>query len=170
MLDVDGSQFPLSDSTGTNDSLRSWQSAGLIWTVGTDVVLKMLAQTSSTDATLSGLVLNDGTNDLTLTPAFATGTTSYAASVGNAVSQITVTPETNDSNASVEYLDGNDAAITDADGTATGQQVALVVRRKHDQGQGHRRGRDDDRDLYGRRDRDGHHHDLAHRSRVKPRV
>ena len=85
------------------------------------------AAATSTDATLSGLVLNDGTNDLTLTPAFATGTTSYAASVGNAVSQITVTPETNDSNASVEYLDGSDAAITDADGTATGQQVALVV-------------------------------------------
>ena len=83
--------------------------------------------TTSTDATLSGLVLNDGTNDLTLTPAFATGTLSYAASVGNAVSQITVTPETNDSNASVKYLDGSNAEITDADGTATGHQVALVV-------------------------------------------
>ena len=38
------------------------------------------------------------------------------ASVDNAVSQITVTPTKSDSDASVEYLDGNDAAITDADG------------------------------------------------------
>ena len=82
---------------------------------------------ASTDATLSDLVLNDGTNDLTLTPNFATGTTSYMASVDNAVSQITVTPETNASDASVEYLDGNDAAITDADSVTTGQQVALEV-------------------------------------------
>ena len=79
------------------------------------------------DATLSGLVLNDGTNDLTLTPTFATDTTSYTASVGDAVSQITVTPTKSDTDASVEYLDAKDAAITDADGTATGQQVDLAV-------------------------------------------
>ena len=82
---------------------------------------------ASTDATLSSLVLNDGTNDLTLTPNFASGTTSYMASVDNAVSQITVTPTKSDSDASVEYLDGNDAAISDADGAATGHQVALEV-------------------------------------------
>ena len=82
---------------------------------------------ASTDATLSSLVLNDGTNDLTLTPTFASGTTSYMASVDNAVSQITVTPTKSDSDASVEYLDGNDAAISDADGAATGHQVALEV-------------------------------------------
>ena len=82
---------------------------------------------TSTDATLSSLVLNDGTNNLTLTPNFATGTTSYTASVANAVSQITVTPTKSDSDASVEYLDGNDAAITDADSVTTGQQVALEV-------------------------------------------
>ena len=85
------------------------------------------AATTSTDATLSSLVLNDGTNDLTLTPTFASGTTSYMASVDNAVSQITVTPTKSDSDASVEYLDGNDAAISDADGAATGHQVALEV-------------------------------------------
>ena len=82
---------------------------------------------ASTDATLSSLVLNDGTNDLTLTPNFASGTTMYLASVANAVSQITVTPTKSDSDASVEYLDGSDAAITDADGMTTGQQVALAV-------------------------------------------
>ena len=77
----------------------------------------------STDATLSNLSLSDGT----LTPAFASGTTSYTASVGNAVSQITVTPTKSDTDASVEYLDGSDATITDADGMTTGQQVALDV-------------------------------------------
>ena len=46
----------------------------------------------STDATLSNLSLSDGT----LTPAFASGTTSYTASVGNAVSQITVTSTKSD--------------------------------------------------------------------------
>ena len=75
------------------------------------------------DATLSNLSLSDGT----LTPAFASGTTSYTASVGNAVSQITVTPTKSDTDASVEYLDASDATITDADGTATGQQVDLDV-------------------------------------------
>ena len=49
------------------------------------------------------------------------------ASVDNAVSQITVTPTKSDSDASVEYLDGNDAAISDADGAATDHQVALEV-------------------------------------------
>ena len=78
---------------------------------------------TSTDATLSNLSLSDGT----LMPAFASGTTSYAASVANTVDQVTVTPTKSDSDASVEYLDAGDAAITDADGTATGQQVALAV-------------------------------------------
>ena len=123
VLDVDGSQFPISDSTASGIASRNWNSAGLSWTVGTDVALKMLEQTSTTDATLSNLSLSDGT----LTPAFASGTTSYTASVGNAVSQVTVTPTKSDTDASVEYLDGSDATITDADGMATGQQVALVV-------------------------------------------
>ncbi len=97
-------------------------------TTGTyTVVVTRAAPAASTDAALSGLVLNDGTNDLTLTPAFASGTTSYAASVGNGIDQITVTPEKSDTDASVEYLDGNDAAISDADGSAAGQQVALDV-------------------------------------------
>ena len=81
---------------------------------------------ASTDATLSGLVLNDGTNDLTLTPTFATDTTSYAASVANDIDRITVAPETNDDGATVAYLDENDAEIGDADGTTEGQQVALA--------------------------------------------
>ena len=127
VLDVDGSPFPLSDSTVSGNDVRNWNSAGLSWTVGTDVALKMFEQTSTNDATLSSLVLNDGTNDLILTPTFATDTTSYAASVANAVSQITVTPTKGDTDASVEYLDASEATITDADGMTPGQQVDLDV-------------------------------------------
>ena len=82
--------------------------------------------TTSTDATLSGLVLNDGTNDLTLTPTFATDTTSYTESVANDIDRITVAPETNDDGASFEYLDASDAPITDADGMTEGHQLDLA--------------------------------------------
>ena len=81
---------------------------------------------ASTDATLSGLAVNDGSSDLTLTPAFASGTTSYTASVGHAVDEVTVTPTKGDSNASIEYLDKEDSALTDAN-TTDGFQVALPI-------------------------------------------
>lgn len=51
----------------------------------------------STDATLSDLAPGSGT----LTPAFASGTTSYTASVANSVNSITVTPTVNESNATI---------------------------------------------------------------------
>ena len=106
---------------------------------------------ASTDATLSSLVLNDGTNDLTLTPNFASGTTSYMASVDNAVSQITVTP--------TERL-GRFGRVSrrkrrgDQRRRRGGHRPSGGARggREHDQGQGHRRGRRHDRDLHGRRD------------------
>ena len=47
----------------------------------------------SDDATLSGLMLNDGTNDVALDPAFAAATTSYAANVAILAAEITVTPD-----------------------------------------------------------------------------
>ena len=85
--------------------------------------------TTSTDATLSGLALENASDDsaLTLDPVFATGTTSYTASVANGVETVTVKPTVNESHATVAYLDGSDAAIADADGTKDDQQVALVV-------------------------------------------
>ena len=81
---------------------------------------------ASTDATLSGLTVNDGSSDLTLTPAFASGTTSYTASVAYAVEQVTVTPKKSDDNATIEYLDASDLTLPDAD-TAAGQQAAVAV-------------------------------------------
>ena len=49
------------------------------------------------------------------------------ASVDNDVDEITVAPTVNESNATVEYLDSTDAAITDANSGKTGQQVSLDV-------------------------------------------
>ena len=76
-------------------------------------------------AKLSALVVNDGSSDLTLTPAFVSGTTSYTASVANEVAEVTVTPTQNDTTATIEYLDSSDMTLTDA-GTEAGQQVTLT--------------------------------------------
>ena len=81
---------------------------------------------ASTDATLSDLVVNDGTMDLTLTPIFASSTIAYMASVGTAVTEVTVTATKNDTNATIEYLDKDDATLTDANTTDTGHQVAVA--------------------------------------------
>ena len=80
--------------------------------------------TLSTDATLSGLSLGTG---VTLSPAFASGKDTYTASVANSVDEVTVTPTTNHASATVEILDTDDLALTDADSTEDGFQVALSV-------------------------------------------
>ena len=76
----------------------------------------------STDATLSALTLSDiGFG------AFASGTTSYTASVANSVSQTTVTPTVNDSGATYVIKLGG---VTDADGIvplSVGSNVVTVV-------------------------------------------
>ena len=90
-------------------------------TTRTYTVAVTRADALSTDAMLSGLTLSGidfGT--------FASGTTSYTASVANSVSQTTVTPTVNDSSASyVIKLDG----VTDADGVvdlSVGRNVITV--------------------------------------------
>ena len=90
------------------------------------VTVKRAAATVSTDATLSDLVVNDGTTDLTLTPTFASGMYTYTASVVSTVAEVTVTPTKNDSGAAIEYLDESDATLTDANTTDTGHQVAVA--------------------------------------------
>ena len=78
----------------------------------------------STDATLSALSLGTG---VTLSPAFASGKDTYTASVANSVDEVTVTPTTNHASATVEILDTDNLALTDADSTEDGFQVALSV-------------------------------------------
>ena len=81
---------------------------------------------ASVDATLSDLGLkdNDGAG-ITLTPAFASVTTSYTATVANAVDEITVVPTPNDTAATVEIQDEGGTALVDADTGTDGFQVAL---------------------------------------------
>ena len=93
------------------------------------MTLTVQAATDSTDATLSGLALEnpDDSSAISLNETFASTTTSYTADVVNAVDEITIDPTVNESNATVEYLDSSDMALTDADGTEDDFQVALDV-------------------------------------------
>ena len=99
--------------------------SGVDWSMsdGQTVTLR-LRETPSENATLSGLAVNDGSSDLTLSPAFASDITSYTAWVPRAVDEVTVTATTLHPNAMIAWLDGSDMALTDA-GTAAGHQVAL---------------------------------------------
>ena len=77
-----------------------------------------VTRAGAADATLSALSLSG----VTLTPAFASGTTAYAASVGHGVTETTVTASASDANASVEVTP------EDADDrTVSGDQVDLAV-------------------------------------------
>ena len=64
---------------------------------------------------------------VTLSPTFASGTTTYAASVGNAVDEVTVTPTKGATSATIEYLNESDMMLADADDMEAGHQVALAV-------------------------------------------
>ena len=101
---------------------------GVSWTVG-DTVTVRLVKNRSNDATLSALTVNDGTNDLTLTPTFAPGTTTYTAPVVNSVDEITITPTVNDTTtpATYEIQNNSGTALTDADTGTDGFQVDLSV-------------------------------------------
>jgi len=70
-----------------------------------------VTRAASAIASLSNIKLSNGT----LTPAFATATTAYTASVANTVATITITPTTTDANATIKV---NGTAVTS--GTASG--------------------------------------------------
>ena len=72
---------------------------------------------ASTDATLSALTVNDGTNDLILDPPFVSGTFAYTAEVDNAVTTVTLTAMTTDDGASVSAVTLDGTAIADTDFT-----------------------------------------------------
>ena len=76
-----------------------------------------MTRAGSADASLNGLSLSG----VTLVPAFAAEATVYAATLGNAVTQTTVSATVTDANARV--------AVTpeDADPMAAGHQVDLAV-------------------------------------------
>ena len=83
---------------------------------------------ASTDATLSDIDITDSeSNDIALSPTFDAATTSYTASVDNDIEVLTVKADRSDAGATVEYLDGSDATLTDADLDTAGRQVSLDV-------------------------------------------
>ena len=82
---------------------------------------------TSTDATLSALALKDGSTAITLSPGFSSTVTTYTASVANAVDEITIVPEVNESNATYEIQDSGGTALADADDMEDGFQVDLDV-------------------------------------------
>ena len=81
-----------------------------------------VTRAGSADATLSGLLLIGGGGEVVvLTPAFASGTTVYAATVAHDVSAVTVTAQSTHSQSSVSITP------PDADRGTEGNQVNLVV-------------------------------------------
>lgn len=70
---------------------------------GTDTAADTAATTKSGDNSLSSLKISQGT----LSPAFKGSVTEYTASVGSDVNEITVTPVTSNSKATVESITGN---------------------------------------------------------------
>ena len=85
-------------------------------TAGDTALVTISASDLSVDATLTSLVLSEET----LSPSFASNTTSYAASVGYGVEKVTLTPTLSDSNASVS-IDMTTVA------TGSSHQVDLAV-------------------------------------------
>ena len=107
-----------------------WKS-GSTWMIksGSNEALRIIvdgyevAAVTVTDATLSALSVSGAT----LSPAFDAATTDYRTTVANAVSQVTITETKSESTATVEYLDGSDATLTDADPMTAGLQINLGV-------------------------------------------
>ena len=79
--------------------------------------------TLSTDATLSALALSG----VTLAPTFVSATEDYTATVGNAVTETTVTATPTHSGATVAFKDGDDNALTNPVTLAVGANVIKAV-------------------------------------------
>ena len=69
----------------------------------------------SADATLNTLVVNDGTNNLTLTPRFTSGTYAYAAEVDHDIATVTLTTIPNQTETAVSAVTLDGTAIADSD-------------------------------------------------------
>ena len=129
-------------ATGGTYYLRAFRSGSALgtYTLSVGGETPML----STDATLSALSLGTG---VTLSPAFASGTVTYTASVANSVDEVTVTTTTNHASATVEILDTDDmeddfqvalsvgdtvikvkVKVTAEDGTSTQTYTVTVTR------------------------------------------
>ena len=77
--------------------------------------------------TLTALSVTHGdpAEDVALSPAFDGATLGYDAEVGGEVAQITIVPTGSAPDVAIAYVDGNGAALADANGVADGHQVNL---------------------------------------------
>ncbi len=126
-LVVGSTDFDLDDATHvSSENAYLWTGTGLDWSSDTHVTLRLRrAVALSTDATLSGLTVYDGSSNLTLSPSFASGTEAYTASAAYDIATVTVTANKNQADATIAWLDASDATLVDADAMAPGRQVAL---------------------------------------------
>ena len=126
-LVVGSTDFDLDDATHvSSENAYLWTGTGLDWSSDTHVTLRLRrAVALSTDATLSGLTVYDGSSNLTLSPSFASGTETYTASAAYDIATVTVTASKNQADATIAWLDASDATLVDADAMAAGHQVAL---------------------------------------------
>ena len=115
-----------SSSASGGVNVRQWASTGFTWTAGTAVSLSISSTctTQSTDATLSALTASSSTSASgTFTSlnigTFASGTTSYTATVANSRTHVKLTPTVNDSNATVKVGKGS-SLTTVTSGSASG--------------------------------------------------
>ena len=128
-LHVDGSGASFDFSAANHNPSEHnyiWRDTGLDWFVTPTVTLRLRAATE-TDATLRALTVTHPGGSVGLSPTFASGKTDYTATVANAVDEVTVAAEANATGATLAYLDGDDAAIADADTGTPGREVALEV-------------------------------------------
>ena len=115
-------EFAATDSTNLQGI---WSNGRVLWAAnradgsdqGNKVLAYLIPATASADASLSALSMSG----VTLSPAFASGTTAYTASVATSVTETTVTATARDANASVEVTP------VDADDETLGDQVNLAV-------------------------------------------
>ena len=128
-LVVGSTDFDLDDATHvSSENAYLWTGTGLDWSSDTHVTLRLRrAVALSTDATLSGLTVYDGSSNLTLSPSFASGTETYTASAAYDIATVTVTASKNQADATIAWLDASDATLADADAMAAGRQVALAA-------------------------------------------
>ena len=96
----------------TRGSTGSWNISTFIGTIRINGTVDGGTPTLSDDATLSDLELEDDSGTkITLSPTFASGTTTYTAMVANAVDEITIIPTVNESNATYEIQDSGGTAM-----------------------------------------------------------
>ena len=134
---LDGAGAVLADADGEAEHFQLALSEGentvqvkVTATVPTSMrtyVLTVTRRALSIDATLESLALANASDAvLDLAPPFNPGVTAYAASVGYEVDQVTVAAGMGYPDATVQFLDGTDAALADAN-AAPGFQAALAV-------------------------------------------